>query len=125
MIQRNLRQVRLVLVFALLVAMLVVASLSVVNAQSEVYAHTSGFGAAFAYAQTIGNVSYTQAGSLGNGEAWSQANTPFSSAGSYTLTGGASAAFAQSIGSPFGSASYIQAVSSFDGFAFGSAWASP
>jgi hypothetical protein len=97
----------------------------IVSAQSYASATTSGFGAAFAYAQTIGPISYTQAGSIGDGDASAIAITGFSSAFSNTWTSGPSAAFAQAIGSPFGSAAYIQAASFFGGMAMGSAGATP
>lgn len=116
----------------------------VANAQVVATASTAGFGAAFGYAQTIGNVSYTQAGSIGNGSAHASARThgyyhyrynphthkygyhhvPGSYANSATITHGNAAAFAQSVGSPFGSQAFIQA-NSFNGFAAAAAAAGP
>ena len=97
----------------------------VVNAQAFASADTSGFGAAFGYAQTIGPIAYTQAGSIGNGFASADAFTPVSSADSVVFTGGPAAAFATSIGTPFGSNAFVQTASFFGGFASGSAFGSP
>lgn len=107
-----------------LVALLTLAPL-MANAQVSVDASTSGFGAAFGYAQTIGPIAFTQAGSIGNGAAASTAFTPFSGSWSSTFTGGPAAAFAQSVGTPFGSAATVQLASFFDGFAAGFAGAGP
>lgn len=110
---------RVVLLLAL-VALLAVAPMAT-NAQVSVAASTSGFGAAFGYAQTIGPIAFTQAGSIGNGAAASTAFTPYSGSLSSTFTGGPAAAFAQAIGTPFGSAATVQLSSFFGGAASGAA----
>lgn len=78
-----------------------------VNAQAVAAATTSGFGAAFGYAQTIGNTSYTQAGSIGNGAAFGYANTSKSNALSATHSSGSAAAMSTAIGTPFGSTAEV------------------
>ena len=121
-----LRGGRKVLALVVLVGMLSLAVVPmVVNAQVFATASTSGFGAAFGYAQTIGPIAYTQAGSIGNGFATADAFTAVSSADSFVFTGGPAAAFATSIGTPFGSNAFVQTASFFGGFATGSAFASP
>ena len=63
-----LRGGRKLLALVLLVGMLSLAIVPmVVNAQASADASTSGFGAAFGYAQTVGPIAYTQAGSIGDG----------------------------------------------------------
>lgn len=117
---------RKTLMLVLLVGMLSLAVVPLVaRAQVSATASTAGFGAAFGYAQTIGPIAYTQAGSIGNGFADAAAFTPFSSATSDVFTGGPAAAFATSIGTPFGSNAYVQVASFFSGFASGTAFASP
>ncbi len=121
-----LRGGRKLLALVLLVGMLSLAVVPmVVNAQASAFAETSGFGAAFGYAQTIGPIAYTQAGSIGDGFASAAAFTPVSSSFSDVFTGGPSAAFATAIGTPFGSNAYVQVASFFGGFASGSAFAAP
>lgn len=121
-----LRGGRKVFALALLVGMLSLAVVPmVVNAQASATASTSGFGAAFGYAQTIGPIAYTQAGSIGNGFADASAFTPVSSSFSDVFTTGPSAAFATSLGTPFGSNAFVQVASFFGGTAFGTAFASP
>ena len=110
----------------LLVGMLSLAIVpSVVNAQVSATASTSGFGAAFGYAQTIGPIAYTQAGSIGNGFASGTAFTPVSTSLSTVFTTGPAAAFATSIGTPFGSNAFVQVASLFGGTAFGTAFGAP
>jgi hypothetical protein len=106
------------------VLVLLLAALPV-SADSTAAAATSGFGAAFGYAQNIGPVSMSQAGSIGNGAGAAVAFTPFSASTSTVMSTGASAAFAQAIGSPFGSAAWVQAVSIFGGSASGFAFGGP
>lgn len=117
-------------------ALIMAVSIQVASAQVVASASTAGFGAAFGYAQTIGNTVYTQAGSIGNGAGFASAT----GAGFFVLeynehedvfefvfvggptavsavnSGGNAAAFAQSVGTPFGSQAFIQ-TSSFGGFA--------
>jgi hypothetical protein len=112
------------LLLLILAALLMLVPLAV-SAQVSVDASTSGFGAAFGYAQTIGPIAFTQAGSIGNGMAHADAYTPFTGAWSSTWTNGPAAAFAQSIGTPFGAAASVQLSSFFGGFANGFAGAWP
>ena len=121
------RAIRMLLLCLALVGLLTFAARpSTVKAGSGAFASTAGFGAAFGYAQTIGAVSFTQAGSIANGVGSGTASVPgFSSAGSMASSAGPSAAFAQAIGSPFGSAAFVQATSFFGGSAFGAAGANP
>jgi len=110
----------------LLVGMLSLAIVPmVVNASASATASTSGFGAAFGYAQSIGPIAYTQAGSIGNGFASGTAFTPSSTSLSSVFTTGPAAAFATSIGTPFGSNAFVQTASLLGGFASGSAFGSP
>ena len=121
-----LRGGRKVIALALLVGMLSLAIVPMaVNAQAVATASTSGFGAAFGYAQSIGPIAYTQAGSIGDGFASATAFTPVSSSFSTVFTSGPSAAFATSIGTPFGSNAFVQVASFFGGFASGTAFGSP
>lgn len=96
------------------------------HAQVVATASSSGFGAAFAYAQRIGSTTFTQAGSIGNGSAVGIAVAPGSSAAiSAVKTTGPAAAFAQAFGTPFGSSAFVQASSFFGGTAAGFAAAVP
>jgi len=128
---------RFVIVAVVVVALaLTVQAVYVANAQVVAAATTNGFGAAFGYSQTIGSIAYTQAGSIGNGTAAAAALTPGhytyqydpsthhynyvfvsgQSAESAVLSAGNAAAFAQAMGTPFGSNAFIQATS-FNGLA--------
>ena len=121
-----LRGGRKLFALALLVGMFSLAIVPMaVNAQAVATASTSGFGAAFGYAQSIGPIAYTQAGSIGDGFASATAFTPVSSSFSTVFTSGPSAAFATSIGTPFGSNAFVQVASFFGGFASGTAFGSP
>ncbi len=121
-----LRGGRKLIALILLVGMLSLALVPMVaNAQAFATASTSGFGAAFGYAQSIGPIAYTQAGSIGDGFASATAFTPVSSSFSTVFTSGPSAAFATSIGTPFGSNAFVQVASFFGGSATGFAFASP
>ncbi|MBI1278538.1 MAG: hypothetical protein GC179_10465 [Anaerolineaceae bacterium] len=121
-----LRGGRKLITLILLVGMLSLAIVpAVVNAQATATAATSGFGAAFGYAQSIGPIAYTQAGSIGNGFASGTAFTPVSSSLSSVFTTGPAAAFATSIGTPFGSNAFVQVASFFGGSASGFAFGSP
>ena len=121
-----LRGGRKVLALVLLVGMLSLAIVPmVVNAQATATAATSGFGAAFGYAQSVGPIAYTQAGSIGDGFASATSFTPVSSSLSSVFTSGPSAAFATAIGTPFGSNAFVQVASFFGGFASGTAFGSP
>ena len=121
-----LRGGRKVIALILLVGMLSLAIVPMaVNAQATATAATSGFGAAFGYAQSIGPIAYTQAGSIGNGFASATSFTPVSASLSSVFTSGPSAAFATSIGTPFGSNAFVQVASFFGGFASGTAIGTP
>lgn len=116
----------------LLVVMLIgVLSLVIVPvtalAQVSAGATTTGFGAAFGYAQNIAGVSFTQAGSIGTGTAFGLALAPAAGTGSFSnvFTTGPAAAFAQAIGTPFGSSAFVQVASLPGGFATGFASAFP
>jgi hypothetical protein len=77
-------------------------------------ANSSGFGAAFGYAQAIG--------SIGGADASAGAITVFGpDAYSSVFTGGPAAAYSTAFSTPFGQAAWVQ-VASFPG-GFGSAWA--
>ncbi|MCC7446481.1 MAG: hypothetical protein IT324_03645 [Anaerolineae bacterium] len=120
----KLRRALLVLVVAGLV--IFAAAPSVSNAQVTAGAATAGFGAAFGYAQRIGGVTFTQAGSIGNGTGFGIAVAPgSSSAASAVLSGGNAAAFAQAMGTPFGSAAWVQTAAFFGGNAAAVAAAAP
>lgn len=116
---------RLLLVITLLCLVILSGQLTLVKAGSSASASTAGFGAAFGYAQNIAGFSFTQAGSLGNGTATSSAFTIGTGAFSQVFTTGPSAAFAQSIGTPFGSAVQVQVASFFGGVAFGTGTSFP
>lgn len=117
---------RKLIALILLVGMLSLAIVPmVVNAGATATASTSGFGAAFGYAQSIGPIAYTQAGSIGNGFASGTAFTPVSSSLSSVFTSGPAAAFATSIGTPFGSNAFVQVASMFGGSASGFAFGLP
>ena len=121
-----LRGGRKLIALILLVGMLSLAIVPmVVNAQATATAASSGFGAAFGYAQSIGPIAYTQAGSIGNGFASGSAFTPSSSSLSSVFTSGPAAAFATSLGTPFGSSAFVQVASMFGGSGSGFAFASP
>lgn len=123
---RVLRGGRKLIALALLVGVLSLAIVPmVVNAQASATASTSGFGAAFGYAQSVGPIAYTQAGSIGDGFASATSFTPVSSSLSSVFTSGPAAAFATSLGTPFGSSAFVQVASMFSGFASGSAFSSP
>ena len=117
-----LRGGRKLFALALLVGMLSLAIVPMaVNAQATATAATSGFGAAFGYAQSVGPIAYTQAGSIGNGFASATSFTPVSASLSTVFTSGPAAAFATSIGTPFGSNAFVQVASFFGGSAVGTA----
>jgi hypothetical protein len=116
---------RAALLLTLVAMMLVIALPQVANAQVNVVAGTAGFGAALAYGQSVGPVAFTQASSMGNGFAGATAITPFSAAGSFVQTTGPGIAFAQAIGTPFGSSAFVQVSSLPGGTAFGAAAAMP
>lgn len=113
--------------FAVFLVLLVMVSVLArpANAQVAAAATTAGFGAAFGYAQTIGPISYTQAGSIGNGAAVAAARTHWTSSLSAVISTGNAAVMASAIGTPFGSTASVQAVSFFGGFAQGAALAYP
>ena len=124
--QGMLRGGRKLVALFLLVGMLSLAIVpAVVNAQVTATATTSGFGAAFGYAQTIGPIAYTQAGSIGNGTGTGTAVTTSSSSLSAVMTTGPAAAFATAIGTPFGSNAYVQVASFIGGFAAAAASGTP
>lgn len=116
---------RLFLLFVVFILVLLAVQPAVTFGQSEAYSSTAGFGAAFAYAQNIGSIAYTQAGSIGNGDALAISVTPFSAALSEVWSGGNAAAYSQAIGTPFGTVATTQVVSFFDGFAAAAALAHP
>ena len=116
---------RLASLLMLVVMMGIAAPATDTEAQVYSEASTHGFGAAFAYAQTVGPIAYTHTGSIGNGHTYAHAMTPHSYADSGTLTNGPAAAMAYSIGSPFGSSAFTQVTSFFGGFASGFASAYP
>ena len=109
----------------LALAILLVLALQPVSAQVYTNASTSGFGAAFGYAQTIGDVAYVQTGGIGTADAGAWATTPYSMADSTIWTTGNAAGFSAAIGSPFGSQAMVQLASFIDGMAMGTASASP
>jgi hypothetical protein len=113
----------LFLIVALLVAVMATPSSEPAEAQVGAVAGSAGFGAAFAYAQTIGPVAITSAGSIGNGGAAAFAITPWSWSWSGVLTGGPAGAMAQAIGTPWGSTAATQVMSMPGGFALGAAYA--
>ena len=109
----------------LLIISAIFSLLALQTATAQVYteASTSGFGAAFGYAQTIGNVAFAQTGGIGNADANAWANTPSLYAKSGVWTGGNAAAFSAAMDTPFGSQSIVQLSSFFSGMASGNAWA--
>jgi hypothetical protein len=113
----------LLLLVAVVIGLAAVPSAEPAEAQVGAVAGSSGFGAAFAYAQTIGPVAMTAAGSIGNGFAVGFAITPWSWSWSGVLTGGPAAAMAQAIGTPWGSTAATQVLSMPGGFALGGAFA--
>lgn len=98
---------------------------SVADAQLAAVARSAGFGAAFGYAQRIGPVAFTSAGSIGTGFGAALAVSPASFAASLAASAGPAAAFAQSVGTPFGSSAWVQTAAFFGGAAFGAAAAGP
>lgn len=120
----KLRRALLVLVVGALV--LFAAAPSVSNAQVVAGAATAGFGAAFGYAQRIGSFTFTQGGSIANGTGFGIAIAPGSSAaGSFATSAGPAAAFAQAMGTPFGSTAFVQTAAFFGGSASAIAAAAP
>ena len=115
----------LLVLVALVVSMMAIPSSEPAEAQVGAVAVSSGFGAAFAYAQTIGPVAVTSAGSIGNGAAAGFAITPWSWSWSGVLTSGPAAAMSQAIGTPWGSTAATQVMSMPGGFALGGAFAGP
>jgi hypothetical protein len=111
----------------MLLGVLVLATVPLTaHAQVEAFAATSGFGAAFGFAQNIGGVSFTQAGSIGNGTAYGLAVSPVGTYSfSQVFTTGPAGAFAQAIGTPFGSTAFVQLASFIGGAASGFATAGP
>jgi hypothetical protein len=95
------------------------------EAQVGATATTAGFGAAFGYAQTVGVVSFSAVGSIGNGTALGWATTPTTNSLAQVITNNNAAAAAQAIGTPFGSTAWVQVISFPGGGAFGLATASP
>ncbi|MEM6283946.1 MAG: hypothetical protein AAF787_17275 [Chloroflexota bacterium] len=67
---------RSIMVAVVLLAVTFTAAQEPVRGQSSAFATTAGFGAAFAHAQTIGPVAFTQTGSIGNGTASAIAIVP-------------------------------------------------
>lgn len=108
----------------IVVTLFALLALQTVNAQTTTHASTSGFGAAFGYAQTIGNISYVQTGGIGNADANAWAMTAVTSADSGIWTGGNAAGFSSALATPFGNQSFVQLASFFGGMASGSATAS-
>jgi hypothetical protein len=111
-------------VFLLLVGVLILTIAPSASAQSSstVNAQTSGFGAAFAFSQTIGGISYAQVGTIGNASANALATTPISGAQAFVLTNGIAAGNAFGLGTPWGTQAQIQLISwngSANGFAIG------
>jgi len=120
------RGYRVLFLLAIVGAVMLAAEVAPSNAQVVATASSSGFGAAFAYAQRIGPFTSTQAGSIGNGSAVGIAVAPGSSAAiSAVKTTGAAAAMAQAFGTPFGSSAFVQVSSFFGGTAAGFAAATP
>lgn len=120
------RAYRLLCLLVLVGVLLFATEVAPSNAQVVATASSSGFGAAFAYAQRIGPTTFTQAGSIGNGSALAIAVSPGSSAAiSAVKTTGPAAAFAQAFGTPFGSSAFVQVSSFFGGTAAGFAAAIP
>lgn len=112
-----------IIVFLVLVGVLVFTIAPSVTAQnSYVSANTSGFGAAFAFSQTVGPVSYAQVGTIGDGSAYAFANNPpaMTGAQAWVSTSGIAAGNAFGLGTPWGTQAQLQLVS-FDGMANG--WA--
>jgi hypothetical protein len=113
----------------LILACLVFVTILPLTAHGQVsaFAETSGFGAAFGYAQNIGGLSYTVAGTIGNGHAGAEARSPF--AGTFSMSEAASlgngSAFATALGTPFGSTAWTQVSSLNGGWAGGFATAGP
>jgi hypothetical protein len=116
---------RIYRVLPVLVLMLIlVFALQPAQGNVSVSASSSGFGAAFGYAQTIGPISYAQAGTIGNATADASAWTAVSDAFAWAGSNGIAASFAQAMGTPFGSASFVQ-VASLAGSAHAMAGAAP
>jgi hypothetical protein len=113
----------LLLGLMLVAGLMVLPSAEPVEAQVGAGAVSSGFGAAFAYSQTIGWTSISSSGSIGNGSAWGYAVTPWSWSWTNVWTGGPSGAMAQSLGTPWGSTGATQVMSMPGGFAIGFAFA--
>jgi hypothetical protein len=116
---------RMFYVLALLSLVLIAVQPLTVDASAAVTAQTAGFGAAFGYAQSIDNVSFSAAGTIGNGMAGAAAFTPFSASTAWAASTGPGAAYSQAIGTPFGSTAWTQVASLFGGTAAGYAAAWP
>jgi hypothetical protein len=111
--------------FVAIVVVMLLLTIQPVMAQVGTTASTSGFGAAFGYAQTIGNTAFVQTGGIGNADATAFAVTPLTFATSDVWTHGPAAAFSTAFASPFGAGAFVQTSSFFSGMAMGSAAASP
>lgn len=123
---RNAKLRRALLVLVVVALVMLATTPSVSNAQVTAGAAVAGFGAAFGYAQRIGPVTFTQAGSIANGAGFGIAVAPGSSAAaSGVRSAGNAAAFAQAIGTPFGSTAFVQTAAFFGGAAAGIAVAVP
>src|SRR5579871_1186247 len=80
---RSNRVFRLAAVCSVFLAVVAFAGKPTVSqADTTAVAFTAGFGAAFGYAQTIGPISYSEAGSIGNGFGAAIATVPGSSSAS-------------------------------------------
>ena len=111
--------------FVVVLVVLLLLTIQPAMAQVGTTASTSGFGAAFGYAQTIGNVAYVQTGGIGTADATAFAATPLSFAESGVWTQGSAAAFSTAFSSPFSSGAFVQVSSFFDGMAMGNASTGP
>lgn len=110
--------------FVFLVGLLVLTIAPVSAQQASVSANASGFGAAFAFAQNIGPISFVQVGTIGNAEAFAFSINPTAGTGAraWVLTNGLAAGNAYGLGTPWGTEAQLQLFAiagSANGFAIG------
>ncbi len=114
----------LVLAVLSLLAFSIAPQLALAQHAAAATATSSGFGAAFGYAASIGNTAFTNAGSIGNGAAAALALAPGGiSAGSTVFSFGSASVMAASIANPFGAMAQVLTTSTCCGYATGSAFA--
>lgn len=121
----NLNKKRVLFVLLVISMMVFATQPFAASAQTFAGASSQDGGAAFASAQTIGNISSATAASIGNAQAFGLAFTPVSAAGAAVQTTGPAAAYAQGFGAPGTSQASVWTATLPGGSANGAAFGMP